>query len=575
MLEPQRGKTFPRFLADVSSADQKLPSTSSTSFIGLVGSSSQVSDDISIRKLEDTNLASFSEQLLLIDFDNWKKLHTPNKVLDTLHSKNQRIAVILPAFNEDKDWHEFRKVFGKEYNHPAFGTCLDVAKALSENRRPAIYRHLDLSRLQICIISDSINTGEIDFCLPGLGNLNLVGFIHLLVRGGFIGPWAIKVPKSLCTSVGFKQTERALLNLLDAAGENTPKLQNTLPDLPPKAIGMGVEFIEFAIDDTNQDQLENQLLALGFRRERRHRFKPVVLWRQGAINIVLNRSPEAARSLPKHHGPFVCDMGLKVGDGPACVARSKAMGATPFLTQEHSNEVSIPAIVEESGSMVHLLDERSETHRVWDLDFIPLNEPWAGQPAGLRRIDHVAQTYTTREMHRWMLFYLSTFKMHARSAFDVSDLAGLVNSRAIETPEGEIRLTLNGTDDTKTLAGKFVGQGPKTSVQHIAFQTDDIFETSNLIAARGFKRLSIESAYYDNLGERFNLSATQVKDLHAANILYSEDEKGHFYQIYSMPLTGGFFFEIVQRCNGYRGYGSANAAVRLRAQSNFISKDES
>jgi len=49
------------------------------------------------------------------------------------------------------------------------------------------------------------------------------------------------------------------------------------------------------------------------------------------------------------------------------------------------------------------------------------------------------------------------------------------------------------------------------------------------------------------------------------NILYDEDDIGSFYQLYTKPVDGKFYFEIVQR-NGYRGLGAANAWLRATAQ---------
>jgi 4-hydroxyphenylpyruvate dioxygenase len=58
--------------------------------------------------------------------------------------------------------------------------------------------------------------------------------------------------------------------------------------------------------------------------------------------------------------------------------------------------------------------------------------------------------------------------------------------------------------------------------------------------------------------------------LRAANILYDEDAHGTFFQLYSQPFAGGMFFEIVQRTDGYAGYGGPNAPFRIAAQKRLI-----
>ena len=48
-------------------------------------------------------------------------------------------------------------------------------------------------------------------------------------------------------------------------------------------------------------------------------------------------------------------------------------------------------------------------------------------------------------------------------------------------------------------------------------------------------------------------------------ILYDREGEGEFFQIYTHAFDDRFFFEIVERRN-YHGFGAANAAIRLAAQ---------
>ena len=45
---------------------------------------------------------------------------------------------------------------------------------------------------------------------------------------------------------------------------------------------------------------------------------------------------------------------------------------------------------------------------------------------------------------------------------------------------------------------------------------------------------------------------------------------GEYFQLYSRTYGDGFFFEIVERRNGYRGYGAPNAPFRIAAQQRAI-----
>jgi 4-hydroxyphenylpyruvate dioxygenase len=61
------------------------------------------------------------------------------------------------------------------------------------------------------------------------------------------------------------------------------------------------------------------------------------------------------------------------------------------------------------------------------------------------------------------------------------------------------------------------------------------------------------------------LAASQLAQF---NILYDRDSDGEYFQLVSRVFAKRFFFESVER-RGYRGFGAANAAIRLAAQSRY------
>jgi 4-hydroxyphenylpyruvate dioxygenase len=132
------------------------------------------------------------------------------------------------------------------------------------------------------------------------------------------------------------------------------------------------------------------------------------------------------------------------------------------------------------------------------------------------------------------------------------------------------RITLNGAETHRTMAGNFLADSFGASVQHIALGTDDIFATSDALTARGFAPLPISDNYYADLAARFDLTPHMLNRLKAGRILYDEDAHGAFFQLYSQPFAGGMFFEIVERRGGYRGYGAPNAPFRIAAQKRLL-----
>jgi 4-hydroxyphenylpyruvate dioxygenase len=168
-----------------------------------------------------------------------------------------------------------------------------------------------------------------------------------------------------------------------------------------------------------------------------------------------------------------------------------------------------------------------------------------------------------------VLFYNSLLDTRKSSVVDIVDPSGIVRSQVVENASGAFRLTLNGAENRKTLAGHFLAESFGSSIQHVAFSTPDIFRTAEGLAANGFKPLKISRNYYDDVEARFGLEPDFAERLRAADILYDRDEHGEYFQLYSPVYGEGFFFEIVER-RGYRGYGAPNAIFRIAAQKRHI-----
>ena len=461
---------------------------------------------------------------------------------------------------------------------PHLGLGLNSFFALRDGSRPARLRNLAGARVFHVQLSDGVPTDlDADIknqhvsMLPGQGSLNLSGFVRILAKNGYAGNWSLAPAGDVGERAGSNGLEvdgyRALVNLLDVVQRTEPDTDFGIPALPERVYASGFEFIEFAADQAHGETLKKMLKSMCFRMERRHISKSVELWRQGAVNIVVNTDRAGfAHSAFVEHGPSVCDMGLRVKDATQTVQRAAALGAPVFSQPVSTGELDIPAILGVGGNVVHFIDEKSELHRVWDIEFDPVAKTEATPPAGLRRIDHVAETMKYEEMQSWLLYYTSTFEMAKTPLVDVADPSGVIRSQAIASPEGEVRLNLNGAASRRTFAGAFLAEKVGAGVQHIAFVTDDIFETSAHLANAGFERLKIAAKYYDDLQATFELDDEFTDRLRAGNILYERDGRGEYLQIYSVPIFEGFFFEIVERRQGYDGYGARNASHRLAAQ---------
>ena len=477
--------------------------------------------------------------------------------------------------NDHRDaWEIVRRA-----DHPNVGLILDSFHTLARGIDPETIRRIPGDRIFFVQLADAPRI-DMDLLywsrhfrnMPGEGDLAVTDFTRAVMATGYAGPMSLEIfndqfrggsPGTIAQD-GY----RSLVALMDEVRRAEPEVATGLPDLPAPVRVADTAFIEFAARGGELLALERLLGTLGFRRVGRHVSKAVEVWRQGDIRIVLNAETSGhAATAWNVRGTTVCDIGLSVGSADQTVIRATALGATTFDQPLGPGQLPIPAIRGLGGSVMHFVDETGEMAGVWDVEFTPEGED--RPDAGLARVDHIAQTMTYDEMLSWSLFYTSLFYMRKAPMIDVVDPDGLVRSRAIESPDGRFRITLNGAETHRTLAGSFLAEGPGGTVQHIALASDDIFATAQALAALGFRSLPISPNYFDDLAARFDLPEDRLDAMRAANILYDADAQGEFFQLYSEPFAGQMFIEIVERRGGYAGYGAPNAPFRIAALKRF------
>jgi 4-hydroxyphenylpyruvate dioxygenase and related hemolysins len=359
---------------------------------------------------------------------------------------------------------------------------------------------------------------------------------------------------------------------MDEVKRGQPNIDFSVPQLPPPITVKDVEFIEFATSGKEAPQLAVLFETMGFTRAGQHKSKAVTLYRQGDIRLVVNTEPTGlAHSSYVMHGTSAYAVGLKVDDAATTMLRARKLGAQPFEQQPGKDEVMLPGIRGVGGGVLYFLDDKPELADVWNEEFNKIDSTKPG--VGLVRIDHVAQTMDYDEMLTWVLFYTSIFDVRKSSPVDIVDPGGLVRSQVIENLSGRLRLTLNGAESHRTFAGHFITGTFGPSVQHVAFSSNDIFQTARTLTDRGFSFLQISPNYYGDLGARFGLDDAMIRSLRALNILYDRDDDGEYFQLYSPVIGEGFFLEVVQRTGGYSGYGAPNAAFRIASQRRLLKLD--
>lgn len=458
------------------------------------------------------------------------------------------------------------------------GLVLDSFHILARETELASIRAIPRDRIALVQMADAprldmdyLNWSRHYRSFPGQGELPIADFMDALQATGYDGLLSLEIFndefRAGSTRAVAVDGHRSLIVMLDELRARTGGAPNLPPPLPPRSSCLGTKFIEISVDEEAAPRLEAMLSGLGFARSGEHMSKSVTRWSQGEINIVTNTEGEGfAHSFSITHGTGVCAIGLEVADASATLERAQRLRDTPFRQAVGPGELEIPAVRGVGGSLLYFTDPKSELARVWDIEFTPVAAASAGPGAGLTVVDHISYSMQYEEMLSWQLFFTSLLDLEKTAIQDVLDPGGVVKSQVLQTREGGLRLVLNASQSRRTLSSRFLSEVFGSGVQHIAFATDDIFSAVERFRAAGLRLLEIPENYYDDLESKTDLGPADLDRLKASNILFEREGSAEYLQVYTHAFDERFFFEIVERRRGYRGFGAGNAQIRLAAQ---------
>jgi len=320
----------------------------------------------------------------------------------------------------------------------------------------------------------------------------------------------------------------------------------------------GFEFCEFT--SLEPDRMAEQLEQFGFVAASRHPTKAVTRYKQGRINLLLNREPGShAQGFAAAHGPSASAMAFRVHDAVAAYDAAIASGANPAPAGAALDDV--PALEGIGGSILYLVDRhgaKGSLYDDWD------QEPGAAQAeaensVGLDLLDHLTHNVRRGQMHTWAEFYGRIFGFEEQKFFDIKGKATGLFSQAMIAPDRAIRIPLNESQDETSQIEEFIRDYNGEGIQHLALTTNDIFETVEKLRARGVRLQDTIDTYYDLVDARVPGHGHDLERLRRNRILIDGNvgEEGLLLQIFTENMFGPIFFEIIQR-KGNEGFGNGN-----------------
>ena len=463
--------------------------------------------------------------------------------------------------NDHRDaWEIVRRA-----NHENVGIILDSFHTLSKNIDLNSITTIPKEKIFIVQLADApLHHMDLLYWsrhyrnMPGQGDLPISNFMDALNKTGYDGYLSLEIfndnyrsgPRNLIAKDG----QRSLISLI-----NKSKTKNK-QELKINQI----EFIEFAANEKNLKELENTLNALGFNEIGKHQLKKIKLFVFDNVKFIINYENTILIEENSKNGPYPYAYGVNINSLDLLFKQAELLDISLIKKQENLN-LSMDAINHIDG-LIYVIE--SNDNNIWEKDFGYCPSP-AKNDFNVK-IDHIAQTLNQDEMSSSLLSYSVLFSCKKSPIVDIIDQYGITKSQIIENKTQTFRMTMNGADNSNTIAGQFLKKTTRPGIQHVALSSDNLIALVKKLKKKGQEFLKISDNYYDDIEARFGLDFNFCNELKELNILYDEDENGSFLQVYTNLINNTFFFEIVQRINNYQGYGANNALFRIAAQKNII-----
>jgi 4-hydroxyphenylpyruvate dioxygenase len=283
---------------------------------------------------------------------------------------------------------------------------------------------------------------------------------------------------------------------------------------PQNPLGLdGLEFIEFA---TSKPQaLGGVLEAMGFRPIARHRSREVELYRQGAMNVVVNaQAADVPRTVQPVERPIISAFAIRVRDAEAAFRRALDLGAWAIPPRARAMELNIPAIHGVGESLIYFVD-RYRDFSIYDIDFhrLPTVDPAPPAIADMEFFGIVQYIGADRSAD-WSEFYRQIFGF--TGVPDNVRFGIMPKGHLLHSPCGKFYLQLIEPDETARFAPA------DEHLQRIGFGTPDVMGAVAELSRRGIEFLATEKVHP---GERGALTKSVLGGV-MFELVHAERTKG-------------------------------------------------
>lgn len=217
-------------------------------------------------------------------------------------------------------------------------------------------------------------------------------------------------------------------------------------------------------------------------------------------------------------------------------------------------------------------------------DFMPgyknIEGEWAvpAEDSELEKIDHIACALRLNEIGVWENYINRIFGSTTVRQFDERVDAesrekkiGMLLKVLQSENKGLNNVLVEPDSKTRSQVQLFIDQNYGSGIQHIAFESSNIFKSVEILRANGVRFTKYPGSYYEKLAKKYPSLDTTLLEKHG--VLCDVLDNSLLFQIFTAPIgdRSTLFYELVQRVNNYEGFGLDNIYALFEAMENELS----
>lgn len=189
----------------------------------------------------------------------------------------------------------------------------------------------------------------------------------------------------------------------------------------------------------------------------------------------------------------------------------------------------------------------------------------------LTHIDHIVGNVRENEMDYWSEYLNQCLDFETFIYFgpgDISTRYSALLSKVVHAKDDVIKNPINEPYKGERVSQieEFIQEFHGSGVQHIALHTDNIIKTIEFLRKNGVEFIKVPEKYYKKLEAKNQILKNNQKimedisALKSNEILCDLEGEGYLLQTFTKPMGDRptFFYEIIQRCKGAKGFGQGN-----------------